>query len=114
MFLKKRRKDVPLPTQRFVVEAGPRPDLPFIRFKDRNVELAAVSDTYRQGQTPAQIAAWFDSLDAHHIKEAITFYHQHQAEMNRYLDEMNVYAAEERRNTPVHPSIARVKEAMKQ
>jgi len=34
--------------------------------------------------------------------------------VERYLDEMNVYAAEERRSTPVHPSIARVKEAMKQ
>jgi len=67
MFLKKRRKDVPLPTQWFIVEAGPRPELPFVRFKDRNVELAAVLDMYRKGQTPAQIAAWFDSLDKGHI-----------------------------------------------
>lgn len=101
-----------VPSQWFIVEAGPRPDLPFIRFKDRNVELAAVLDMYRQGQTLEQIATWFSSLDAQHIKAAITFYQQQQAEMDRYLDEMQAYAAEERLMTPVHPSIARVRQKM--
>lgn len=98
-----------LPPTYFTSTAGPE-NIPIIRFKGQATDVAPVLRDYRAGKTFEELCAWYDSADPAAIRAAIDYYHQHQEEVNCYLDEIQAYVEHVRQATPIALAQQRVEQ----
>jgi uncharacterized protein (DUF433 family) len=68
-----------------------------IRIGSTRVLLELVVEAYRDGATPETIVQWFDSLQLADVYAVLSYYLNHQGEVEDYLREREELAAEVRR-----------------
>ncbi len=77
-----------------------------IRFKGRRIGLEHVVERYKDGQSPEQIAGYYEDLPLESIYAAITFYLHNKADIDAYLADIDAFIAEHIRLSEANPSPA--------
>jgi uncharacterized protein (DUF433 family) len=65
-----------------------------IRFKGHRIGIDDVLELYQAGYTAEEIAAHFPTLRLVEIYAALTYYHQHRAELDAYLARLEAWRAQ--------------------
>jgi uncharacterized protein (DUF433 family) len=65
-----------------------------IRIKGHRIGIDDLLDLYLAGYAPEEIAAYFPTLHLVDIYAALTYYHQHRAEMDAYLARLEFWRAQ--------------------
>lgn len=73
-------------------------DTPYaIRIKGRRIGLEHIVERYKEGQSPEQIAAYFDDLPLEDIYAAVLYYLHNRADVDVYLADIDEFDKEQQR-----------------
>ncbi|MGH2518085.1 MAG: DUF433 domain-containing protein [Ktedonobacterales bacterium] len=79
-----------------------------IRIKGHRIGLEHIVEAYQEGETPAQIVAYYSTLSLDEVNAAIAYYHAHSNNVDAYLARLDEAQAEQLRTYQPAPILRRM------